>query len=442
MNENALDRDWHAGALLRFALPTMVMMLSMGLYTLVDTIFVARFVHTDALSAVNIVCPAINVTVGLGTMLATGGNALISRKLGEGRLEEAREDFTLLTAAGAILGALLFLGGELWLDRLVSALGASERLFPYCRDYLRVLLLFFPANILQTLFADLFVTAGRPGLGFGLSLLAGTANLLLDYVFIVPLGLGIRGAALGTGIGYLLPAAAGLVYFGRSRGTLAFTHLRWRWRVLWESCSNGSSEMVSQLASAVTTFLFNAAMLDLAGEEGVAAITIAIYAQFLLNTLYIGFSIGVAPVIGFNWGRRDRGQLRRVVSASLRFLMGASVLLFLTARLGGRAIVGLFAEETSAVWPIAVDGFRIFSYSFLFCGLNSFTSALFTALSNGKLSALLSFLRTFGLLAGGIVVLSRLWGVGGVWLAVPAAEGLMLLVSLACLARYRNRYGY
>lgn len=442
MNENALDRDWHAGALLRFALPTMVMMLSMGLYTLVDTIFVARFVHTDALSAVNIVCPAINVTVGLGTMLATGGNALISRKLGEGRLEEAREDFTLLTAAGAILGALLFLGGELWLDRLVSALGASERLFPYCRDYLRVLLLFFPANILQTLFANLFVTAGRPGLGFGLSLLAGTANLLLDYVFIVPLGLGIRGAALGTGIGYLLPAAAGLVYFGRSRGTLAFTHLRWRWRVLWESCSNGSSEMVSQLASAVTTFLFNAAMLDLAGEEGVAAITIAIYAQFLLNTLYIGFSIGVAPVIGFNWGRRDRGQLRRVVSASLRFLMGASVLLFLAARLGGRAIVGLFAEETSAVWPIAVDGFWIFSYSFLFCGLNSFTSALFTALSNGKLSVLLSFLRTFGLLAGGIVVLSRLWGVGGVWLAVPAAEGLMLLVSLACLARYRNRYGY
>ena len=163
--DSALDRDWHAGALLRFALPTMVMMLSMGLYTLVDTIFVARFVHTDALSAVNIVCPAINVTVGLGTMLATGGNALISRKLGEGRLEEAREDFTLLTAAGAILGALLFLGGELWLDRLVSALGASERLFPYCRDYLRVLLLFFPANILQTLFANLFVTAGRPGLG-------------------------------------------------------------------------------------------------------------------------------------------------------------------------------------------------------------------------------------------------------------------------------------
>lgn len=442
MNDNIFDRAWSAGSLLRFALPSMVMMLFMGLYTVMDTIFVARFVDTNALSAINIICPVVNVTVGLGTMLATGGNAIISRQMGARKNQEAREDFTLLILAGTAVGLCILFGGTLWLDPLVYALGASDLLFPYCRDYLMVLLLFIPANVLQTLFSNLFVTAGKPGLGFGLAVLAGLSNIALDYIFIVPCGLGIQGAALGTGFGYLIPTLAGLAYFARGKGTLFFVRPKWRWAVIQESCVNGSSEMVSQLASAVTTFLFNHAMMERLGEDGVAAITIIIYAQFLLNTLYIGFSMGIAPIIGFHYGNKNTTQQKSVFSISIRFILAASFAIFILSMSSGPAIIRLFVKETSAVYQIAVEGFAIFACSFLFCGLNIFTCAMFTALSNGKVSAVLSFLRTFGLLAGGILLLPQLCGVPGVWLAVPVAESVMSVISAACLVHHRKRYGY
>ena len=442
MDDNVLDQEWSAGSLLRFAFPTIFMMVFMGLYTIVDTIFVARFVNTDALSAINIVCPVVNLTVGLGTMLATGGNAVISRKMGAGAVWEAKEDFTLLTIAGAAMGGLILAGGTVWIEDAAYALGASGRLFPYCREYLGTLLLFIPANVLQTLFSNLFVTAGKPGLGFGLALAAGAANLALDYLFIVPCGLGVRGAALGTGLGSLIPAAAGLVYFARGGKSLAFTKPKWRWAVVRESCLNGSSEMVSQLATAVTTFLFNRTMMSLQGEDGVAAITILIYSQFLLNTLYIGYSMGIAPVIGFHYGSGKDARQKRVFRISLRFIAVVSVLIFSLSRFGGSRIVRLYAGEGEEAYRIAAGGFAVFSYGFLFCGLNIFTSALFTALSNGKVSAVLSFLRTFGLLAGGILLLPRVWGAEGVWMAVPAAEGVMFAVSAACLIHYRKRYSY
>ena len=430
MEDNILDQKWSAGSLLRFAFPTIVMMIFMGLYTIVDTIFVAQFVNTDALSSINIVCPIINVTVGLGTMIATGGNAIVSRKMGAGENQEAKEDFTLLIITGAVIGLIIY------------ALGASNLLFPYCKDYLKVLFLFIPANVLQTLFSNLFVTAGKPGLGFGLSVLAGVANIILDYIFIVPCGLGIQGAALGTGFGYLIPTVVGLVYFAQSKGTLSFAKPKFKWGVIKESCFNGSSEMVGQLATAITTFLFNNTMMDLLGEDGVAAITIIIYSQFLLNTLYIGYSMGIAPIIGFNYGNKNNVQQKKVFGISMGFIAAASVLIFTVSMFGGSHIVRLFADSTSEVYRIAANGFTIFSFSFLFCGLNNFTSAMFTALSNGKVSAVLSFLRTFGLLAGGILLLPHIWGIAGVWLAVPIAEGVMFFVSVLCLIYFRKRYSY
>ena len=442
MYDNALDQKWDAARLLRFAFPTVVMMLFMGLYTIVDTVFIARAVGTDALSAVNVVCPVINITVGLGTMLAAGGNAVISREMGIGQKQEAKEDFTLLVIMAAVIGSVIFAVGEMGLDGIVSALGASDLLFPYCKAYLGVLLLFMPANILQTVFSNLFVTAGRPGLGFGLSVLAGLANVILDYIFIVLCGLGIRGAALGTGCGYCIPAAAGGVFFLQNRGSLSFTGLKWKWKIIRESVVNGSSEMVGQLAAAVTTFLFNITMMELAGEDGVAAVTIMIYSQFLLNTLYIGFSMGVAPVIGFNYGSRDSTRQKKVFRICMGVITASSLLVFGLSMLGGPWAVGVFAPDGAEVHRIAAEGFPVFSWSFLFCGLNIFTSAMFTALSNGRVSAVLSFLRTFGLLTGGILLLPRFCGVMGVWLAVPIAEGIMFLVSVLCLILYRKRYLY
>lgn len=347
-------------------------------------------------------------------MLATGGNAIVSRKMGAGEGQEAKEAFTLLMITGAVIGFLILLCGTIWIDPIIYALGASDLLFPYCKGYLMTLLLFIPANVLQTLFSNLFATAGKPGLGFGLSVLAGIANIILDYVFIALCGLGIRGAALGTGFGYLIPTVVGLIYFARSKGALAFAKPKLKWEIIKESCFNGSSEMVGQLAAAITTFLFNNTMMDLLGEDGVAAITIVIYSQFLLNTLYIGYSMGVAPVIGYNYGSKNSVQQKKVFKISIGFIAAASVLIFAVSMFGGSYIVRLFAEEPSEVYQIAANGFTIFSFSFLFCGLNTFTSAMFTALSNGKVSAILSFLRTFGLLAGGILLLPRVLGITGV----------------------------
>ncbi|WP_052446809.1 MATE family efflux transporter [Candidatus Soleaferrea massiliensis] len=441
--DNALSQDFRAASLLRFAAPSILMMLFMGLYTVADTMFVARFVNTDALASLNIVCPVINLTVGLSAMLAAGGNAVISRKLGQRRRLEAKQDFTLLLLAGLALGVLLTVCGFLWIDRLIGFLGADDTLFPYCKEYLGILLLFLPANILQGLFQNLFVTAGRPALGFGWSFLAGTANILLDYLFMVPLQMGIRGAALGTGISYLIPAAAGILFFSKSRGTLCIVQPRWNLRMLLESCANGSSEMVGQLAAAVTAFLFNLNMMRLLGEDGVAAVTIMIYSQFLLNTLFLGYGIGVAPVIGYNHGGGNAERQRTVFRISMRFIAAISMLVFLVSWLGGPQITALFAEKSSEVYRIAAKGFSIFSFSFLFCGFNIYASAMLTALSNGRVSAVLSCLRTLGLVLAGLLLLPGIWGVTGVWLAVPLAEFIMVFISAACLRRYgglqRNR---
>lgn len=440
--ENPLSRSFTMSSLLKFAFPTILMMLFMGLYTMTDTIFVARFVNTDALSAMNIVCPVVNLIVGLGTMLATGGSAVIARKMGAGEHVRASQDFTLIVAAGGVLGVLIAVLGAAFADRLIWSLGASERLFPYCKAYLFVLLCFTPASIIQVLFQNLIVTAGCPGIGMVLGISAGAANILLDYIFMVPLRMGIRGAALGTGIGYLLPAVLGALFFSAGGGSLRFRMPVLDMALLAESCTNGFSEMVSQAAAAVTTFLFNRTMMGLLGEDGVAAITIMIYTQFLLIVLFIGFSMGVAPVISYNYGKQDWAQLKKVFSIGVRFVAFASIAVFGAALVFGAPLVHVFAERETAVYEIARKGFLIFPFSFLFCGLNIYSSAMFTALSNGKLSAIVSFLRTFGLITVLLLILPELLGVTGVWLAVPAAELLTMITVLILLHQNRARYHY
>ena len=418
------------------------MMIFMGFYTIADTIFVARFVDTNALSALNIACPVINLIVGMGTMLATGGSAVIARKMGAGEQRRASQDFTLIISAGILSGILITAVGTVFIDRIVRGLGAGRVLFPYCREYLFILLLFTPANILQVLFQNLIVTAGHPGVGMALGVSAGIANILLDYIFMVPLQMGIKGAALGTGIGYMIPAAAGLCFFSAKKNNLHFRKPVIDFSVLSESCTNGFSEMVSQAATAVTTFLFNRIMMKLLGENGVAAITIIIYTQFLLSTLYMGFSMGVAPVISYNYGKQDDKQLKNVFSISMRFLTAVSISVFAVAFIFGSPLAGIFAEKGTPVYEIARNGFIIFPFSFLFCGLNIFTSATFTALSNGKLSAILSFLRSFGLITVLLLTLPHLLGVTGVWLAVPVAELITMIVALVFLNQNREKYHY
>ncbi len=436
--KNPLGQDFTIWSLLKFALPTIVMMMFMGLYTIVDTIFVSRFVSTDALSAMNIVCPVINLIVGLGTMLATGGSAVIARKMGEGKEERASQDFTWIICAGAVMGFVIALVGVVFLDSILWGLGASPLLFPYCRDYLLVLLLFTPASILQVLFQNLIVTAGRPGFGMVLSVSAGAANILLDTVFVVFCKMGITGSALGTGMGYLIPTLAGIWFFSGGKGNLKFSRPKMKGSVLAESCLNGFSEMVSQMASAVTTFFFNLTMMGLLGENGVAAVTIMIYTQFMLTALYIGFSMGVAPVISYNYGLGDGWRLRRIFRICISFIAVVSVFVFLISMVLGTPLVGVFAEKGTPVYELARKGFWIFPFGFLFCGINIFTSAYFTALSNGKASAIISSLRTFVFIVFFLCTLPLLFQETGVWLAVPLSELITMFFSVVFLVRNRT----
>ncbi|WP_294552193.1 MATE family efflux transporter [uncultured Pseudoflavonifractor sp.] len=440
--ENRLDREFRFFSLLRFALPSVVMMIFTSLYSIVDGMFVSRFVGEDALAALNIVFPVMSLTMAAGVMLATGGSAIVARRMGSGEEQSALEGFSLLTAVGAAVGAVFSVLGLAAVEPICRLLGGEGALMAYCVPYLRIIMLFGPMSILQLMFQSFFVTAGRPGLGLGLTVAAGVANMVLDYVFIVPVGMGVAGAALATVVGYCIPAVAGLAFFALRRQGLRFTRPKWDGRMLAGACFNGSSEMVSNLSSAVVTLLFNLTMLELLGPPGVSAITIVLYAQFLLTALYIGFSIGVAPVFSFNYGADNRKRLRSLFRSCLIFIAGSSVVLLLVALFIADGVVTVFSPRGSEVYDLAVHGFRLFAPMILFTGLNIFASALFTALSNGPVSALLSFLRTFGFLTAGLLLLPRLLGVDGVWLAVPVAELLSFGVSLWCFRWGGKRYGY
>ena len=295
---NSIAKDFKFLSLLRFAFPTMVMMVFMSLYTIVDGIFVSRLVGTSALSALNIVYPAISLLIAVGVMFATGGSAIIARKLGEKEEDAARADFSTLILTGIIIGLLFLILGNIFAEPIAKLLGATDALLSDCLSYLKVSLYFAPACILQLLFQSFFVAAGKPILGLTLTITGGLANMVLDYAFMGPLDMGVGGAALATGIGQLVPAVFGLFYFFFVRtGSIYIVKPHFYASLLTESSLNGSSEMVTNLSNAIITYLFNIMMLKFLGEPGVAAITIVLYGQFLFNALYMGYSMGVAPVI-------------------------------------------------------------------------------------------------------------------------------------------------
>lgn len=439
---HSLGKKFTFGSLLVFALPTTIMMVFMSLYTIVDGMFVSRFVSTNALSSINIVYPAINIVLGLSIMLSTGSNAIVARKFGEGKADSAREIFTSVIYLNIALGLVIAALGYILAEPLSRMLGASDVLLKDCVTYLRWQLGFAPALMLQIQFQMYFVTEGRPGIGLFLTIAAGITNAVLDYVLIVPMSLGIAGAAIATVTGYTIPALIGLVYFAFSRNYLWFSKPKISGADLGETCINGSSEMVTNLSAGIITFLFNLLMMRFAGEDGVAAITIIQYSEFLLNALFMGFAQGVSPVISFNHGSQNHTQLKQVYRTSMIFTAVASITVFLFAQLAGDAVVTVFARRGSAVYELASHGFSIFALGFLFSGLNIFSSALFTALGNGKVSAVISFVRTFGLIITSLLILPAILGIDGVWLAIPIAELGSTLLCLWFRKRNKNVYQY
>lgn len=439
---NRLDRDFHLPGLLRFALPTIIMMLVVSLYTIVDGVLIARLVGENALAAANVAYPAISFTLAMGIMLGTGGSAVVAHQDGGWISGGGPEGLRLSGPGGGVHRPGGLPGGGPVRRAAGRLLGASDLLLDDTVTYLRVQLCFAPMAMLQLLFESFFVTAGRPGPGPGAGDCGGRHQRRAGLSLYGAYADGHTGAALGTVTGYSIPAVAGVLFFLLRRQGLRFGRPHGDLRMLGRACFNGASEMVTNLSMAVTTFLFNAIMMAYLGEAGVSAITIVLYAQFLLVALYMGFSMGVAPVFSFNRGAGRYDRMRRIFGYCLRFILVSSVAILAVALALSGVVVGIFSTPGSPVYAIALDGFRRFAPAFLFAGVNIFSSALFTALSDGRTSAIISFARTFGFLLLGLLLLPRLLEVDGVWLAVPLAELLSCLLSVWFLRRKRADFGF
>ena len=428
--------------MLRFTLPSIIMMVFTSIYSVVDGLFVSNFVGDDALGAINIVMPLFLILGAFGFMLGTGGSAEVAKTMGEGRDEEAKEYFTTLTIAVAILGVALTLGTIFFIRPLCYFMGANDSLIEYCVVYGTICLIGNILYMLQTFFQSFFITAEKPKLGMALTILSGVTNIVLDWVFVAVLQWGIAGAALATNIGYLVGGVIPLLYFARKNNSrLHFVRTRPHFRMLLRSSVNGSSEMVSNASRALSTFLFNIQLMRLVGNSGVTAITVMQYVNFIFIAVMIGFSVGAAPVVGYHYGADNHDETRNLFRICMRFIVATSVVMFVLAQLAAVPLVDIFTNSDE-LFALTLHGFRIFALSFLVVGVNIFASCYFTALCNGKISALIAFVRTIVFEIGAVLLLPVFFGVNGVWMALPVAESMALVLSVACLVRYRKRYHY
>ena len=424
----SFDQNFTPFSLLKFASPSIIMMIFMSLYTIIDGIFVSRFVGSNALSSINIVYPIINIAIAIATMLGTGGNAVIGKYLGEGKPSVARKSLTQFVVLCIGISVVFLVLSQVFLTPISRFLRASDLLLSDCKSYLSISMFFIPACMLQCIFQSFFVTAGKPGLGLLLMIGAGILNMILDYILIVPCGLGVSGAALATGIGQCVPAIFGLCFFLFSKGDLHFCRFSLNIREILTACYNGSSEMVSQLSNAIITFLFNIVMMRLAGEHGIAAITILLYGQFLFNAFYLGFSIGISPIVAFQYGAENKEKLHTIYKISFLFVIASSIIIAVAAIVLSPSIVTIFTKDPKT-YELAATGFQIFSINFLFSGISITSSGFFTALSNGSVSAIISFCRSLGFIVLSLLILPNFLGIIGAWIAIPVAEFCTVIIS-------------
>ena len=429
--------------ILRFAFPTIVMTVFNTFYTMVDGLFVSNWIGMEALSAINLTAPAISLLTAISGMLATGGSAVVMKKMGEHREQEARQDFTLLILTNVVVGALMMLLGYALMDRLLGAMGLSPAVLGYCHTYLSRYLMFTIPILLMYNFSLYLIAADKSTLSLICTVAGGVTNIVLDYVLIVLFDLGIQGAAIATGLGYSITAVVGFLVFRRRDSLLHFQKPVFRGGVLLRASTNGLSELATSLVSGITTLLFNLAMLHYVGEDGVAAITIIMYVLMFVSALFIGYSYGVAPMISYCHGEQNHEKLNKLVGFSIRFILGTSILCTIISILATRPLVSIFTQPGSPVYELAITGNRLCSLALLFVGLNVFASGMFTALSNGVVSAVLAFSRSFLFTAASIQLLPvLLGGITGIWLATPVAEVLGAVMAAVLLLKYRKRYGY
>ena len=431
------------GKLARFTIPSIVMMIFTSIYGVVDGIFVSNYVGKTAFAAVNLIMPFLMIFGALGFMIGTGGSALISKTMGEGKREKANELFSMLILLSAAAAAVLTVLGIALMRPVAILLGAEGAMVEDCVVYGRILMVTLVPFILQNEFQSFCVAAERPRLGLAVTVAAGLTNMVLDALFVAVFRWGIVGAAWATSISQLVGGVIPFVYFLLPNSSaLRLRRFRFDGRALFRSCTNGSSELVSNLSMSLVNMLYNFQLMRVAGEDGVAAYGVIMYVNFICVGVFLGYSFGVAPVVSYHYGAGNEGELKSLFRKSLTIIALCAAVLTAAAEGLAGPLSGIFVSYDAGLYEMTRRGFMIYSASFLFMGFNMFGSSFFTALNDGLVSALISFLRAFLFQVGAILVLPALLGIDGVWLAVVTAELLALTVTVTCLVKNKKKYQY
>lgn len=445
MKKQAIQLSDHftAGKLLRFSLPSMIMMVFTSIYGVVDGFFVSNFVGKTPFAAVNFVMPVIMILGCFGFMFGTGGSALIARTLGEGDREKANRLFSMLIAVSSVVGVAVALLGFVVIRPTLSLLGATGELLENGVLYARVVLLAMPALFLQYEFQSLFVTANKPKLGLFVTVAAGVTNMVLDALFIGLFQWGLVGAAAATAFSQLIGGLLPIFYFRQENTSLLrLSRPSFDGKALVRVCTNGSSEVMSNISMSLIGMLYNLQLLKYAGENGVAAYGVLMYVNMIFLAVFIGFSIGTAPVIGYHYGAGNHDELKDILKKSLAIILGFSCGMLLSALLLARPLAGVFVGYDAELMSMTLHAFYIYSFSFLFSGLAIYGSSFFTALNDGLTSAIISFLRTLVFETAAILLLPLVWKLDGVWLSTIFAEVMAVAVTAVFLIRKRKIYHY
>ena len=431
------------GKLARFTIPSIVMMIFTSIYGVGDGIYVSNYVGKTAFAAVNLIMPFLMIFGALGFMIGTGGSALISKTMGEGKREKANELFSMLILLSAAAAAVLTVLGIALMRPVAILLGAEGAMVEDCVVYGRILMVTLVPFILQNEFQSFCVAAERPRLGLAVTVAAGLTNMVLDALFVAVFRWGIVGAAWATSISQLVGGVIPFVYFLLPNSSaLRLRRFRFDGRALFRSCTNGSSELVSNLSMSLVNMLYNFQLMRVAGEDGVAAYGVIMYVNFIFVGVCLGYSFGVAPVVSYHYGAGNEGELKSLFRKSLTIIALCAAVLTAAAEGLAGPLSGIFVSYDAGLYEMTRRGFMIYSASFLFMGFNMFGSSFFTALNDGLVSALISFLRAFLFQVGAILVLPALLGIDGVWLAVVTAELLALTVTVTCLVKNKKKYQY
>lgn len=429
--------------LLRFVFPSIVMMVFTSIYGVVDGLFVSNYVGKSAFAAINLSMPIIMGISALGFMMGTGGSAIVATTLGEGRKQKANEYFSLIVYVTVIGGLVLSVLGMALIRPVCSALGASGELLSNCVLYGRISFFSMTAFMLQNVFQSFFVTAEKPKLGLAVIIGAGVTNMVLDYLFIAVLGFGLAGAALATVCGECVGGLLPIFYFARKNDSLlklGKTHFDGH--ILLRTCTNGSSELMTNLSSSVVNSLYNVQLMKFVGENGVAAYGTIMYVNFIFISTFLGYAIGSAPIVSYHYGAGNHAELQNLFKKSLRLIGGWGIWLLVLAQLIAGPLAKIFVGYDQELFELTKHGFQIFCLTFLVNGFNIYGSSFFTALNNGLLSAVISFLRTLVFQMSVLLLLPMILGINGIWCSVFIAELLTLCVTVTFFVKQRKRYHY